>query len=319
VFVWNKKYEKEISSGRDARKLVKERLKKQQRQTRADVGELRKRREQREREQRELDAFREQLEREARQESNDGLDRKEETFLKEQVRVRSLIRIRERRERPVDLLAKNLFIVYPELADIGNKYYDELQVRGISSGLDIDVELTEPHLVFVGLETSEIERLIDDIDGFIELGEFAEYWGALKVLAIHALEQSQAVDAIASSAVDAVKEQVDAFLKGKSTAELEALQAKAASIVDGSYRSSGSHEMIDVDFWQALLRELRIKTAQSYLRETHRDMLRRRLQQLTQEQSSAIALERMRVKTETDEKKEPVRAASTSKVRACIV
>jgi hypothetical protein len=147
TFIWKKKYEKEVANGADPRKLTKERIRKEQEALRAEIEKVKERRARREQEKFELEKMREMMEREKDIGDNLDWEEKEEKFHLQQAAARSEIRIREGREKAIDLLAKNLLLT---------KTQDPVDPE---APLDMDIELTEPYRIFDGLELAELEEL----------------------------------------------------------------------------------------------------------------------------------------------------------------
>ena len=114
-----KKAEKEHTEGKPKTDPEEERLK-----LMADIDRVRKRRRDREIEQEEMERLRseEQRLREAAQ-YGDWM-KKEEDYHIEQMKERSKIRLVERREKPIDLIAKNIILI--DAFEAGDKVCDVL-------------------------------------------------------------------------------------------------------------------------------------------------------------------------------------------------
>ncbi|MCI13475.1 cactin-like, partial [Trifolium medium] len=84
-------------------------------------------------------------------------EKKEEEFHFDQSKVRSEIRLREGRARPIDVLTKHL-----------------------NGSDDLDIEINEPYMVFKGLTVKEMSELRDDIKMHLDLDRatptHVEYW-----------------------------------------------------------------------------------------------------------------------------------------------
>ncbi|TQD69603.1 hypothetical protein C1H46_044864 [Malus baccata] len=87
-------------------------------------------------------------------------EKKEEEFHFDQSKVRSEIRLREGRIKPIDVLSKHL-----------------------SGSDDFEIEIDEPYMVFMGLTVKEMEELRDDIKMHLDLDRATEthvkYWEVL--------------------------------------------------------------------------------------------------------------------------------------------
>lgn len=147
AFVWKKKYEKQVETGEKVKSLTKQQLREKQITLRQEIEKVKHRRAEREIEQAQMDEMREQIERDAMREQIEGWEEKEEEFHRSQVRImniicstlffvllltvlpmcndgpcwfdcpnillcqarkRSEIRIKEKREKAVDILVKIL-------------------------------------------------------------------------------------------------------------------------------------------------------------------------------------------------------------------
>ena len=105
-FTWNKKVEKDKKEGRLEEDSEESRLKLMQ-----DIDRVRKRREDREKELEEMERLRTEEQRLREAALYGDWQQKEEDFHMEQVKVRSKIRLKESREQPIDILAKNIILI----------------------------------------------------------------------------------------------------------------------------------------------------------------------------------------------------------------
>lgn len=105
-FKWGKKVEKDKREGRIEEDSEEKRLKLMQ-----DIEKVRKRREDREKELEEMEILRAEEQRLREAALYGDWQEKEEEFHAEQIRVRSKIRLSEKREEPVDILAKNILLI----------------------------------------------------------------------------------------------------------------------------------------------------------------------------------------------------------------
>ena len=124
-FVWRKKIEKDVTRGVPLDEFTVKAEKKRQKERMAEIEKVKKRREERalEKAQREEEMM--MLQRERARAEADDFEKKEEEFHFDQSKVRSKIRLREGRTKPIDILTK---------------YLDESD--------EFDVELDEPYMVF---------------------------------------------------------------------------------------------------------------------------------------------------------------------------
>lgn len=133
-----------------------------------EIEKVRKRRE-------DYHSFREEMERIRVEESRmkelehyDEWERKEEEFHLQQQRQRSAIRLVEGRERPIDVLAKNVLLF--GLTDEEKRVRASVKYKERYNALDematLEVELEEPHVFLRDLKLKELEELLNDIDAF---------------------------------------------------------------------------------------------------------------------------------------------------------
>ncbi|KAJ3670132.1 hypothetical protein LUZ60_010456 [Juncus effusus] len=273
TFVWRKKIEKDVSQGQNLEISVKSEKKRQQERM-AEVEKVKKRREERaiEKAQREEELALLARER-ARAEFQDW-EKKEEEFHFDQSKVRSEIRLREGRTKPIDVLLKNL-------------NFNE----------EFDIELDEPYLVFKGLTVKEMEDLRDDIKLHLDLDTESpinvEYWEALLTICDWELLDLQKRDILDRARVRgeeppaevlaqerglhaSVEADVKGLLEGKGSKELERMR----SDIESQMRS-GTAKV--VEYWEAVLKRLHIYKAKARLREIHASLLRKHLQRLEQQ------------------------------------
>lgn len=105
-FVWGKKAEKDRQQGKALEDTEESRFKLIQ-----DIEKVRKRRSDRERELEEMQKLRDDELRLREMAQYGDWEEKEEEFHMQQTRVRSKLRLIEKREKPIDLLAKSMLIL----------------------------------------------------------------------------------------------------------------------------------------------------------------------------------------------------------------
>lgn len=105
-FVWGKKVEKDRMQGKQVENTEESRLKLIQ-----DIDKVRKRRADREKELEEMQKLRDEELRLRELAQYGDWEEKEEDFHMQQTKVRSKIRLIEKREKPIDLLAKNILLL----------------------------------------------------------------------------------------------------------------------------------------------------------------------------------------------------------------
>ncbi|KAF8392522.1 hypothetical protein HHK36_022865 [Tetracentron sinense] len=207
----------------------------------------------------------------------------------DQSKIRSEIRLREGRTKPIDILSK--------------------QLNG--SG-DFDIEINEPYMVFKGLAVKEMEELRFDIKMHLDLDRATpthiEFWEALLVVCDWELAEARKNDALDRARVrgekppaellaegrglhSSIEGDVKSLLQGKTYKELEVLQSNIVS-------QMRSGEAKVVEYWEAILKRLQIYKAKACLKEIHTNLLRKHLQRLEQPVESDDNLE-------TDHSSEP--------------
>uniref|UniRef100_A0A7N0TAL9 Splicing factor Cactin n=1 Tax=Kalanchoe fedtschenkoi TaxID=63787 RepID=A0A7N0TAL9_KALFE len=273
TFVWRKKIERDVIQGvpLDAYSLKAE--KKRQQERMEEIEKAKKRREQRAREKAQHEEEMALLARERARAEFQDWEKKEEEFHFDQSKVRSEIRLREGRTKPIDVLTKNL-----------------------NPSDDMDIEINEPYMVFRGLTVKEMEELRDDIKMHLDLDRatltHTKYWEALLIVCDWELAEAQKKDALDRARVrgeqpppellaeerglhSSIEEDVKKHLQGKSYKELEDYQAHIESEM-----RSGKAKV--VEYWEAILKRLHIYKAKACLREIHAKMLREHLHRLEQ-------------------------------------
>ncbi|XP_054794763.1 splicing factor Cactin-like isoform X1 [Prosopis cineraria] len=272
-FVWRKKIERDVSQGIPLDNFSVKAEKKRQRERMAEIEKVKKRREERALEKAQHEEEMAILARERARAEFQDWEKKEEEFHFDQSKVRSEIRLREGRAKPIDILTKHL-----------------------SGSDDLDIEINEPYMVFKGLTVKEMEELRDDIKMHLDLDRetptHVEYWEALLVVCDWELAEARKKDALDRARVRgeeppaellaeerglhaSVEAEVKNLLQGKTCAELEAMRVHIESQM-----SSGTAKV--VEYWEAVLKRLHIYKAKATLKEIHEKMLRKHLQRLEQ-------------------------------------
>ncbi|XP_047536179.1 cactin [Vanessa atalanta] len=187
--------------------------------------------------------------------------RHEDAFHLHQARLRSQIRIRDGRAKPIDLLA----------------WY-------VSSEQCVDaLEMHEPYTYLNGLNAQDLEDLLEDIKVYKELEQNANqaYWEDVQTIVVDELSKLRrlaAPGARRDGVHQAVAEDVTQIFKGKTGAQLEALRAQIER------KMSARRDGVDVPYWESLLSQLKAHMARARLRDRHQQNLRRKLQLLKREQ-----------------------------------
>ncbi|XP_027147862.1 cactin-like isoform X2 [Coffea eugenioides] len=270
-FVWRKKIERDITEGMPLETFSLKAEKKRQRERMAEIEKVKKRREERAIEKAQHEEEMALLARERARAEFQDWEKKEEEFHFDQSKVRSEIRLREGRTKPIDILTKHL-----------------------NPSDDLDIEINEPYMVFKGLTVKEMEELHEDIKMHLDLDRstptHVQYWEALLVVCDWELAEVRKKDALDRARVrgerlppellaeergmhSSIEADVKRLLQGKSYVELEALQSQIEAQMQ-----SGTAKV--VEYWEAVLKRLHIFKAKACLKEIHAKLLRKHLQRL---------------------------------------
>ncbi|KAL6133512.1 hypothetical protein ACLB2K_065747 [Fragaria x ananassa] len=271
TFVWRKKIERDVSHGVPLDTFSVKAEKQRQRERMAEVEKVKKRREERALEKAQHEEEMALLARERARAEFQDWEKKEEEFHFDQSKMRSEIRLREGRIKPIDVLSKHL-----------------------DGSDDLDIEINEPYMVFKGLTVKEMEELRDDIKMHLGLDRSTpthiEYWEALLVVCDWELSEARKKDALDRARVrgeeppaellaeqrglhSSIEADVKNLLEGKTYSQLEALQSEIESQM-----RSGTAKV--VEYWEAVLTRLHIFKAKACLKEIHAKMLHKHLQRL---------------------------------------
>ncbi|KAL6581977.1 hypothetical protein OROMI_005991 [Orobanche minor] len=256
----------------------------------AEIEKVKKRREERAIEKAQHEEEMALLARERARAEFQDWEKKEEEFHFDQSKIRTEIRLREGRTKPIDILTKHL-----DPSD------------------DFEIEINEPYLVFKGLTVKEMEELHNDIKMHLDLDRATpthiRYWeAALLVVSEWELAEARKKDASERARVRgeqlppeigeerglhaSIEADVKSQLQGKTYRELEARQFQIESQM-----RSGTAKV--VEFWEAVLKRLHIYKAKACLKEIHAKMLRMRLECL--ETPSDGEIDRTELTQELDE------------------
>lgn len=264
TFIWSKALEKK-GIGHLEEKELKERNRRIQEGNRLELQKVKQLRLEREREK----ALREQelelLQREKEAEHFKTWEEQEDHFHLQQAKLRSKIRIRDGRAKPIDLLAKYISAEDDDLA----------------------VEMHEPYTFLTGLTVADMEDLLEDIQVYMELeqGKNADFWRDMTVITEDETAKLRKLEAAGKGPGErregvnaSVSSDVQSVFKGKTYNQLQVIFQG----IEGKIRAGGPN--LDMGYWESLLQQLRAHMARARLRERHQDVLRQKLYKLKQEQ-----------------------------------
>ncbi|KAJ8105526.1 hypothetical protein OPT61_g10120 [Boeremia exigua] len=127
-------------------------------------------------------------------------------------------------------------------------------------------------------ELSELEKEIEHYLALETHRGNREYWSALKTICKHTRRTARASSD--SRSANSVAADIDKLLAPKTYEQLETLEVQVKKKLD-------SDEPIDYDYWEQLLRSLRIWKAKAKLRRVSQEIVRERLQALRKQQAEA--------------------------------
>jgi len=168
-----------------------------------------------------------------------------------QAKKRAVIRVREGRSKPIDAFVINL-----KLVEEGHRQ----RVLGDDEIEGEEFYITEPDEVIKPLSGQEMTELQHNIEEYLNMEKSPrnrEFWQL--IMTILTAFQTQSTAAPENRAVNTVADDIDALLSSKTHEQLEALESQ----VQGKLASD---EPVDVDYWQQLLRSLKIWKAKARLR-----------------------------------------------------
>jgi len=283
TFTWNKK--------NDVAKTSKKKSSENP-DTIEEIGIIRRRRKERELEREEMDRLRAEESRMKELEHYDDWAKKEEEFHLDQQRKRSAIRLVEGREKPVDVLAKNLLIF--GLTDEEKKQRAAVKYQERYNALDelqkLDAELEEPQIIVGFLKLAELKDLLVDINAFRLLEKEAMsgsgsstitmYWDALSLVVKDEIEflRNGGEDSAYAKKVKGI----NAIFDGQSQSDLikmkEEIEGKVKKANSQNWSDSGVAN--DSSYWRSVMEQLSVHLAKMNLSKLHSKMLVRQLEQL---------------------------------------
>ncbi|ROL43652.1 Cactin [Anabarilius grahami] len=264
TFKWQKALEKK-GIGHLSEKNLKERNKHIQEENRRELQKVKQLRLEREREKSMREQELEMLQREKEAEHFKTWAEQEDNFHLHQAKLRSKIRIRDGRAKPIDLLAK-----YISAEDD-----------------DLSVEMHEPYTFLNGLTVTDMEDLLEDIKVYMELeqGKNVDFWRDMTTITEDEISKLRKLETSGKGPGDrregintSVSTDVQSVFKGKTYSQLQALYMN----IENKIQAGGSN--LDIGYWESLLQQVRVYMARARLRERHQDVLRQKLYKLKQEQ-----------------------------------
>jgi len=306
TFTWKKKDEKQAASAASAPAAAAaaagDSRKNKQDHIFSEIDKVRQRRMDREAHFEEMERIRAEESRMKELENYDEWARKEEEFHLQQQRQRSAIRLVEGREKPVDVLAKNLLLF--GLSDEEKKNRAAVKYQEKYNALDeletLEAELEEPHVFLRDLKINELQELLADIDAFRTLEREAavaaardaggrsaadddenpvlQYWDALHLVTLDEIKfvNTGGKDGKHASVVADIQK----MFEGQSRSALEKMKGEIEAKVRGNGPRFDSGGVVDTDYWSTVMGQLIVHLAKMELSEIHSRMLVRQLEKL---------------------------------------
>jgi hypothetical protein len=304
TFTWNKKKTNK-KSGTVRQDTVEE------------IKKVRQRRLNKDAERQEVDRLRAEEARMKEQEKYDDWMRKEEEFHLLQQRQRSAIRLVEGREKPIDVLAKNILLF--GLSDEETTNHAAVKYKERYNALNeletMEAELEEPHVFLKVLKLNELEELLVDIDAFRRLERessglggnadsvILRYWDALHLVTQDEIEYLKSGGAEGEHAK--VVEDITKLFEGQSEPALVKMKDEIITKLRGSAMKAATGDTVDVHYWQTVLSQLDVYLAKKELSNLHEKMLVRQLERLEKKKEELKAAKaRGEIKEDTEQEEE---------------
>ncbi|KAJ3104884.1 hypothetical protein HDU97_008742 [Phlyctochytrium planicorne] len=263
-FVWVKKREVEAKVGLTPTERSRRDMQRKE-EVQHELEKLKRRRADREIEMQLREQELARMQRDKDQAALGDWEKREDDFQLNQAKVRAQIRIKEGRAKPIDVLAMNISIATDtEVA----KEFDAM-------GLEMDTE--EPYHIFQNLSATETEELHKDIQLYLGLENDPSnrtFWESMLVVCDDELSRQRRSSQRQNPVAASMEADITAMLSGKTYEQLKSTQIQVEK------RLSGEDGPVDSEFWEAVLKALIVWKAKARLRDMHKFMLSRRLNQL---------------------------------------
>ena len=318
VFVWHKKYEKELAQGKRTHIPSTKEVEAERASRVLQIASVKRRQAARDAERRERMRLRAEEDRLREAEGYSGSMDKEAAFHLSQTAQRTEIRIRDAREKLVDVLAKNLVVWArareAETAQAAGRTQSSL-ANPLSKGVDgrnhmLDVVTDAPHVLLGagcgGMAPEQLQELVEQVQQYIASEQmspggtdghdvFLSYWQCVGVLVDDFLQRARArasgdTTHTGPGGVPATyAADIDRILGEKNLVDLLVLEAevkqRAVTHLGGSAAAEGGHlagvtHGVDGQFWVHALTAIGVYKAQARAKQLHDKVLMLRLGQL---------------------------------------
>jgi len=259
-----------------------------------EIEKVRKRRKDREMQFEEMERIRAEESRMKELENYDEWARKEEEFHLQQQRQRSAIRLVAGREKPIDVMAKNLLMFGLTDEERENRAAVKYQEKysAMNELENLEAELDKPQDLLKNLRFEELEELSRDVETFRRLESDAnrglfttestviKYWDdVLKVVyeEIRFLKEGGGSSTYASTSKD-----IQNLFTAQSEVELSQMKKDIQErIRKTAHKAAMSGEGTgDINYWKTVLEQLNVHLAKTELSIMHNKMLVRQLERL---------------------------------------
>jgi hypothetical protein len=196
----------------------------------------------------------------------------EDDFMLIQAKKRAVIRVREGRPKPIDAFVINLKLIEE---DERPRILGDDEIEGDEFYITDPDDIIKVHLSRrcsnrQTLSVQEMTELKEDIKEYIGMEKSKrnkDFWLAITMILDDF--QSRSTTAPESRAVINVSDDIDKLLSTKTYAQLETLEDQINAKLRGN-------EPVDVDYWEQLLRSLKVWKAKAFLRVLHEPVLKAR-------------------------------------------
>nr|XP_010907945.1 cactin [Elaeis guineensis]XP_010907946.1 cactin [Elaeis guineensis]XP_019702564.1 cactin [Elaeis guineensis] len=237
-FVWRKKIDLDLARGRQTLNLSVKSERKRCLERLEEIEKLKKRRIDRAADEARREEERRIAERARSEAEFEDLGKKEAEFVLNQKKIRSEIRLREGRPKPIDILCKIL-----------------------DGWEDLDIEIDDATSVFVDLPVKELEELREEIECLLDVDrEHTRFWEAVKVVCDWKITEARTKEDDRCCFYSGVEFDVKSLLQKKTFDELNSMQLEIESRMH-----SGEAEV--VEYWEAVIELIKIHKAKRYLKE----------------------------------------------------
>lgn len=268
-FVWKKKYQALGVTDIDDKEI--ERINKRKiEETRKELEDVKRRRLEREKAREERLTELDQVQREKEMSTFQEWERQEDMFHLKQAKLRSRIRLRDGREKPIDIIARYIDAFGERDPEREDNITEE--EREDEEAFLMSAHIQEPYKCLNGLRKSDLEDLQEDIKVYMELDKErnAAFWRDLQVIVDDELAKLKKYKSEKRSGSErreginkAVANEVTKMFEGKTPSELQSLKKSIEKKINSQ------EEGIDYSYWETLLSKLKAFIARARLRELH--------------------------------------------------